>query len=115
MTLAFHPSLVQFNLCSELHLLTFFQVLSVTCDNVAPNDTMIDKLAKLLEEFPGAANRTRCFTHILNLVAKSIMKQFDLLQTFVVSKCGLRVRVCSAKVQTLQTFVASKRGHYKLL
>ena len=38
---------------------------------------MIDELADLLEDFPGAANRTRCFTHILNLVAKSIIKQFD--------------------------------------
>ena len=78
MTLEFHPRLVRFNLCSELHLLTFFQLLSVTCDNAAPNDTMIDELAELLEEFPGVANRTRCFTHILNLVAKSVMKQFDL-------------------------------------
>src|SRR5258708_6406390 len=38
---------------------------------------MIDHLAKLLPAFPGAANRTRCFTHILNLVAKCIMKQFN--------------------------------------
>ena len=77
MTLEFHPRLVRFN-CSEPHLLTFFQLLSVTCDNAAPNNTMIDELAKLLEEFPGVANRTCCFTHILNLVAKSVMKQFNL-------------------------------------
>ena len=38
---------------------------------------MIDELADLLDDFPGEANRTRCFTHILNLVAKSIIKQFD--------------------------------------
>ena len=38
---------------------------------------MIDHLAEILIEFPGSANRTRCFTHILNLVAKCIMKQFD--------------------------------------
>ena len=38
---------------------------------------MIESLADLLPDFPGAANRTRCFTHILNLVAKCIMKQFD--------------------------------------
>lgn len=38
---------------------------------------MIDHLASLLAAFPGSANRTRCFTHILNLVAKCIMKQFD--------------------------------------
>ena len=39
---------------------------------------MTDELAILLEDFPGSANRTRCFTHVLNLVAKSVMKQFDL-------------------------------------
>jgi hypothetical protein len=38
---------------------------------------MINHLAEILNEFPGSANRTRCFTHILNLVAKCIMKQFD--------------------------------------
>ena len=59
-------------------LLTIVQVLSVTCNNASANDTMIDKLSELLEEFPGSANRTRCFNHILNLVAKSVMKQFDL-------------------------------------
>ena len=39
---------------------------------------MIEELESLLDDFPGAANRARCFTHILNLVVKSIMKQFDL-------------------------------------
>lgn len=39
---------------------------------------MIEELAVLLENFPGAANQTRCFLHILNLVVKSIIKQFDL-------------------------------------
>ena len=38
---------------------------------------MINHLATLLKAFPGLANRTRCFTHILNLVAKCIMRQFD--------------------------------------
>ena len=38
---------------------------------------MIDELKELLDIFPGAENRTRCFTHILNLVAKSILHQFD--------------------------------------
>jgi hypothetical protein len=38
---------------------------------------MIDHLATILEAYPGRANRTRCFTHILNLSAKCIMKQFD--------------------------------------
>ena len=38
---------------------------------------MIDALAELVVTFPGAANRTRCFTHILNLVVKVILCQFD--------------------------------------
>jgi hypothetical protein len=38
---------------------------------------MIESLADHLPDFPGAANSTPCFTHILNLVAKCIMKQFD--------------------------------------
>lgn len=47
------------------------------CDNASNNDTMITELAHLLDEFPGAANRSRCFTHILNLAAKTILRQFD--------------------------------------
>jgi hypothetical protein len=42
---------------------------------------MINHLATLLEEFLGFANRTRCFAHILNLVAKCIMHQFDTLKS----------------------------------
>lgn len=39
---------------------------------------MIDELAIQLNDFPGSASRVRCFAHILNLVVKSIMRQFDL-------------------------------------
>ena len=39
---------------------------------------MIEELANLLNVFPGKANKTHCFLHILNLIAKSIIKQFDL-------------------------------------
>jgi hypothetical protein len=53
------------------------QILSITCDNASANDAMITYLGKRLKEFPGEANRTRCFAHVLNLVAKCIMKQFD--------------------------------------
>ena len=54
------------------------QILSITCDNASNNDTMIAELANLLNDFPGPANQTRCFTHILNLVVKSVIRQFDL-------------------------------------
>lgn len=39
---------------------------------------MISELAELVEEFPGAPNQIRCFLHVLNLVVKSIIRQFDL-------------------------------------
>jgi hypothetical protein len=38
---------------------------------------MIDKLVDLLASFPGKANQTRCFLHIISLVAKSVIRQFD--------------------------------------
>ena len=42
---------------------------------------MVEHLSTLVENFPGAANKTRCFTHILNLVAKSILWQFEARKT----------------------------------
>jgi hypothetical protein len=53
------------------------QILAITCDNAESNSTMIRELQWMLLNFPGPANRARCFTHILNLVVKSIMQQFD--------------------------------------
>lgn len=53
------------------------QILSITCDNASPNDVMTNALADLVEEFPGATNRTRCFAHILNLVVKVVIHQFN--------------------------------------
>src|SRR6266481_4755245 len=38
---------------------------------------MIDELLNLLPNFPGAPNRCCCFLHIVNLVAKSVLKQFN--------------------------------------
>jgi hypothetical protein len=52
------------------------KILSVTCDNASNNDTMIHELDDSLSEF-SSLNRTRCFAHILNLVAKALLKQFD--------------------------------------
>jgi hypothetical protein len=53
------------------------KILSVTCDNASPNDTMIDELAALIDNFPGSGNGTHCFAHVLNLVARSIVQVFD--------------------------------------
>jgi hypothetical protein len=38
---------------------------------------MVIELSHLVENFLGEANRTQCFAHIINLVAKSLLKQFD--------------------------------------
>ena len=38
---------------------------------------MVEHLSTLVKNFLGAANQTRCFAHILNLVAKSILRQFE--------------------------------------
>ena len=38
---------------------------------------MIRSLAGILSDFPGAANRARCTAHIVNLVTKIILRQFD--------------------------------------
>ncbi|KAJ7437457.1 hypothetical protein B0H11DRAFT_1650415, partial [Mycena galericulata] len=53
------------------------RITSVTCDNASNNDTMIDTLATLLPNFGGKKDHTRCFTHIINLVAKSFLRLFD--------------------------------------
>lgn len=54
------------------------QILSITCDNASANDTMIDSLADIFDDFPSLPNWMRCFAYTLNLVAKCIMKQFDI-------------------------------------
>ena len=38
---------------------------------------MIKSMAKIISPFPGAANRVRCTAHIVNLVSKIILRQFD--------------------------------------
>jgi hypothetical protein len=49
-------------------------------------------VAKLTQNFAGNASRTRCFTHIINLIAKSLLKQFD------VPKKGTGEAVDEAKI-----------------
>ncbi|PBK83684.1 hypothetical protein ARMGADRAFT_875608, partial [Armillaria gallica] len=55
------------------------QILSITCNNASNNDTMVMTLSdsESLPSFSGQENCTRCFAHVLNLVTKSLLKQFD--------------------------------------
>jgi hypothetical protein len=58
--------------------LLFPQVLTIAADNASANDIMIDELSKSLPIFPGEEHRVHCFNHIINLVAKSLLKLFDI-------------------------------------
>ena len=57
-------------------MLTQEQILSITCDNASCNNVMIAELAKILPNF-SEDGHTWCFLHIVNLIAKSIIRQFD--------------------------------------
>jgi hypothetical protein len=39
---------------------------------------MVVELAELIETFLGTSNQTWCFNHIINLIAKTILRQFDI-------------------------------------
>ena len=49
----------------------------MTCDNAASNNVMVEELYVKLSTFGGAASHTRCFLHVINLLAKSLIHQFD--------------------------------------
>ena len=66
--------------CSDrnnTYLQCFTQIHGVTTDNASNNDKMIEHLTMLIENFPRAANQMRCFMHILNLIAKNVLQQFE--------------------------------------
>ena len=42
---------------------------------------MVETLAKVISHFPGTANCARCTAHIINLVTKMILRQFDAKKT----------------------------------
>ncbi|KAJ8585005.1 hypothetical protein M405DRAFT_691539, partial [Rhizopogon salebrosus TDB-379] len=53
------------------------QILSVTCDNASSNDAMVRELSDKVPAFRGAMTHTRCFLHTVNLVAKSLIREFN--------------------------------------
>ena len=46
--------------------------------NASANDAMIESLADIMLDFDGEPNRARCLAHIINLVVKIILRQFDI-------------------------------------
>ena len=69
LAMAFESVLEEFKLTDK--------ILAVTCDNVSNNNVMIRELAELVPGFEGEVGHTRCFLHVINLVAKSLIHQFD--------------------------------------
>ncbi|KAG2056065.1 hypothetical protein BDR06DRAFT_881182, partial [Suillus hirtellus] len=53
------------------------QIPSITCNNASNNDIMICELSGKVLEFSGPTTHTRCFLHTVNLVAKSLIQEFD--------------------------------------
>ena len=49
----------------------------MTCDNTANNNVMVEELMTLADGFARPAAHTQCLLHIINLVAKSLLRQFD--------------------------------------
>lgn len=59
------------------HLAFLLQALGLTADNGSNNDTMISTLQGLAPGHLSETNRVRCFAHVLSLVAKSLIRQFE--------------------------------------
>jgi hypothetical protein len=57
--------------------MTIEKFLSITCDNASANNSMVDELFVTVDNFAGDAARVRCFLHIVSIVAKTLLKQFD--------------------------------------
>ena len=53
-----------------------FQILAVTCDNASNNNVMLREMEKRLPKY-SSKNHVRCFLHIVNLIAKALVNQFD--------------------------------------
>jgi len=57
------------------------QLLGMTADNASNNDTLMHNLAQISKRWARSwreeQGHARCFAHILNLVAQSLLRQFD--------------------------------------
>ncbi|KAF8428853.1 hypothetical protein L210DRAFT_875408 [Boletus edulis BED1] len=53
------------------------KLLCITCDNASNNLAMIHALEFELPDYGGEAGHARCFLHTTNLVAKSLLRVFE--------------------------------------
>jgi hypothetical protein len=67
---------------------------------------MIEHMQLMLKNFPGEDNRVRCFNHIVNLVAKSLLKLFDVPSTKSKGPAGNNDSNIDAAERALQELAA---------
>lgn len=60
-----------------MYLSCLFKFLGLTGDSASSNDVTARLLKRLCPHFRGEAARVRCFCHVVNLVAKALLKLFD--------------------------------------
>ena len=51
--------------------------MGITCDNASANDKMIDEIDVRMEKFMGSLSHVRCFGHVIQLVGKGLLRQFE--------------------------------------
>ena len=85
-------------------------------DNTFANNVMISELVNILTNSPGQANHTRCFTHIINLIAKSLMKLFEVKKknqydVLTNAKNNLQQLADNIDMEDLETQIRAYQGH----
>ena len=53
------------------------KILAVTCDNASNNDVIIKELTEFIPRLEGEVGQMWCFLHVVDLVAMSLIYQFD--------------------------------------
>lgn len=53
---------------------------------------MVENMGVEVEDFDGDASRVRCFAHVVNLVARSVLSQFDLPKNRLYSESAHKTR-----------------------
>ncbi|KAI5993171.1 hypothetical protein EDC04DRAFT_2501855, partial [Pisolithus marmoratus] len=54
------------------------KILGLACDNMSVNDMMMNELEYRVLEFEGQMSQIWCMLHVRNLVAKMMIRQFNL-------------------------------------
>lgn len=77
------------------------QILGFTGDNASSNDTLVSSLEDLVNNFAGPVSQVRCFAHVINLVAKTVLRQFE------VGKAGTEAETSDAEAAAILADLAA--------